>query len=308
MNLIQQAKDLGFFAVGFSRPDTPLFYEPFLAWIAAGCHGDMSWMARHRALRENPADLLKGCKTIISMAYPYSAEKPCTPDGFSISRYADPRKADYHDRLRKKGKILAGFIAQHHPGARSRVCVDSAPILERSFAYGSGLGFIGKNNMLIVPGYGSYLFLVEILTTADIPFSEAEPVKSLCGTCTLCLDVCPTVALEAPYRLNASRCLSYLTIEKKGGLDRETGRKMGRCFFGCDRCQEACPHNQGKGSAVTALPSLNAIRQMQEPDFEKLFGKTALARAGLEKIKGNIAAMFGNSGYRDEISTSLVPK
>ena len=295
MNFIQQAKDLGFLAVGFSRPDLPLFYDRFCSWIAAGCHGDMSWMEKHRELRENPAGLLDGCRTIISLAYPYSAEKPCTPEGFSISRYADPRKADYHDRLRKKGKVLAGVIGQHYPGARSRVCVDSAPILERSFAFNSGLGFIGKNNMLIVPGYGSYLFLVEILTTAVIPYVEAEAVKSLCGTCTRCLDACPTGALEAPYRLNASRCLSYLTIEKKGGVDRETGRKMGRCFFGCDRCQEACPHNQGKDPAAATLPSLNVIRQMQGPDFEKLFGKTALARAGLEKIKGNIAAMVGDA-------------
>ena len=238
--------------------------------------------------------LLKGCKTILSLAYPYSAEKPCTPDGFSISRYADPRETDYHDRLRKKGKILAGFIGQHYPGTRSRVCVDSAPILERSFAFGSGVGFIGKNNMLIIPGYGSYLFLVEILTTAAIPFPDAEPVENRCGACTRCLDACPTGALEAPYRLNASRCLSYLTIEKKGGIGRETGRKMGSCFFGCDRCQEVCPHNRGEASAVVALPSLSDILRMRDEEFDGLFGKTALARAGLEKIKGNIGALMGN--------------
>ena len=291
MNLIEQAKDLGFLAVGFSRPGTPLFYKPFRAWIRAGCHGDMSWMAKHRELRGNPPGLLKSCKTIISLAYPYTAEKPCTPDGFSISRYADPRKTAYHDRLRKKGKILAEVIGRHYPGTRSRVCVDSAPILERSFAYGSGVGFIGKNNMLIIPGYGSYLFLMEILTTAPISFPDAEPVKSQCGTCTRCLDACPTGALEAPYRLNASRCLSYLTIEKKGGIDRETGRKMGRCFFGCDLCQEACPHNPERESEAVALPSLKIIQGMQDEDFDRLFGKTALARAGLAKIKGNIAAL-----------------
>ena len=291
MNLIQQAKDLGFLATGFSRPHTPLFYDCFRSWIAAGCHGEMSWMAKHLELRKNPVGLLEGCKTLISLAYPYSSEKPCTPEGFSISRYADTREADYHERLRKLGKVLAGVIARHHPGARSRVCVDSAPILERSFAWGSGLGFIGKNNMLIIPGHGSYLFLVEILTTADIPFSQAEAVKNQCGTCTRCLDACPTGALEAPYRLNASKCLSYLTIEKKGGVDRETGRKMGRCFFGCDLCQEACPHNRGNGSEVTTLPSLKSILEMQALDFEDLFGKTALARAGLEKVKGNIGAL-----------------
>ena len=295
MDLIQEAKDLGFLAVGFSHPHTPLFYDFFCSWIAAGCHGELSWMAKRQKLREDPAALLKDCRTIISLAYPYAAQKPCTQDGFSISRYANPREADYHDRLRKKGKILAGVIGRHYPGARSRVCVDSAPILERSFAYGSGVGFIGKNNMLIISGYGSYLFLVEILTTAAMSFPDAAPVKSQCGTCTRCLDACPTGALEAPYRLNASRCLSYLTIEKKGGIDRETGKKMGRCFFGCDRCQEVCPHNRGEASAVVALPSLSNILRMQEEEFEGLFGKTALARAGLQKIRGNIDALPGDS-------------
>ncbi len=242
-------------------------------------------------MRENPGNLLEGCRTIISLAFPYTAEKPCTPDGFFVSRYADPRKTDYHDRLRKKGKILAGVIRREYSKARFRVCVDSAPILERSFAFSSGVGFIGKNNMLIIPGYGSYFFLVEILTTAPIPFPEAKPVKSLCGECSLCLDACPAGALEAPYRLNASKCLSYLTIEKMGGIDRETGRKMGRCFFGCDRCQEVCPHNQREGLAVVLLPSLNTILRMCDEDFNRAFGKTALARAGLEKIKGNISAL-----------------
>ena len=303
MNLIEQAKDLGFLAVGFSRPHTPLFYEPFRAWIAAGKHGDMSWMANHQELRENPAGLHKGCRTIISLAFPYSPEKPLTSDGFSVSRYADPRETDYHDRLRKKGKILAGVIGQEYPGARSRVCVDSAPLLERSFACGSGIGFIGKNNMLIIPGHGSYLFLMEILTTALICFPDVESVKSLCGECTRCLDACPTGALEAPYRVNASKCLSYLTIEKKDGIHRETGRKMGRCFFGCDICQEACPHNRGKESAVVTLPAKDAILNMQAEDFDEAFGKTALARAGLEKIKGNIAALIGDHGNHTKSAT-----
>jgi epoxyqueuosine reductase len=295
MNLIEQAKSLGFIAVGFSFPDTPLFYPQFCAWIAAGNHGDMSWMAKHQDLRRDPESLLKGCRTIVSLAYPYSPEKPCTPEGFSVSRYADPRKEDYHDRLRKKGKILIRAIGQEYPGAKSRVCVDSAPILERSFAYASGMGFIGKNNMLIVPGHGSYLFLVEILTTVSISFPDAEPVKSLCGSCTKCLDACPTGALQAPYWVNASRCLSYLTIEKKGGIDRETGRKMGQCFFGCDVCQEVCPHNRGEKTKVVTLPSVNTILNMRPEDFDEAFGKTALARAGLEKIRRSIVVLVGGN-------------
>ena len=295
INLIEQAKNLGFLAVGFSFPDTPLFYDRFCSWIAAGNHGTMSWMAKHQGLRANPAELLQGCRTVISFAYPYSPKKPCTPEGFSVSRYADPRKTDYHGRLRKKGKILIKAIGRHYPGTRSRVCVDSAPILERSFAYASGLGFIGKNSMLIIPGYGSFLFLMEILTTASIFFSGAEPVKSLCGACTRCLDACPTGALERPYRINASKCLSYLTIEKKDGIGGETGRKMGRCFFGCDLCQEACPHNRERESGVITLPAIDAILNMRGEDFDGVFGETALARAGFDKIKGNITALAGDA-------------
>ena len=114
----------------------------------------MDWMGRHLDLRKNPAKLLEGCQTVISLAYPYSPEKPCTPEGFSAARYSEPHKVDYHDRLRKLAKIMAAAIKQQYPGTKTRVCVDSAPILERSFAYCSGMGFIGKNNMFIIPGYG----------------------------------------------------------------------------------------------------------------------------------------------------------
>jgi len=288
MNLIEQARDLGFVALGFSRPGEPLFFDRFCAWIFAGKQGEMDWMGKHLNLRKNPARLLEGCQTVISLAYPYSHKKPCTPEGFSAARYSEPHKVDYHDRLRKLTKVLGRAVKQQYPGAKTRVCVDSAPILERSFAYCSGIGFIGKNNMFIIPGYGSFLFLAEILTTASIPHPETEFMESRCGSCTKCIDACPTGALEAPYSVNASRCLSYLTIEKGGTVDDDTGKKMGNCFFGCDVCQEVCPLNEVDKSKVEVLPSINAILNMGEEDFKETFGKTAFARAGLSKIKGNI--------------------
>ena len=291
MDLIQQARDLGFVAVGLSRPDTPLFFDRFRTWIAEGKHAGMAWMERHMEIREDPLRLLEDCRTIITLAYPYSHRKPCTPEGLSAARYSEPGKRDYHDRLRNKAKRLANALRLQFSGTRTRVCVDSAPILERSFAYRSGIGIIGKNTQLIIPGHGSYLFLVEILTTALLSFPEPALMENQCGSCTRCLEACPTGALEAVYRLNAAKCLSYRTIEQKGMVDRETGRQMGDCFFGCDVCQEVCPLNKTDEPGEVILPSINDILNMDEASFQASYGKTAFARAGLGKIQGNTRAM-----------------
>jgi epoxyqueuosine reductase len=292
VSLIEQAKGLGFVGVGFSRPAKPLFFDQFCEWISAGKQGEMGWMGRHLNLRKNPSTLLEDCHTIITLAYPYSPKKPCTPEGLSAARYSEPQEIDYHDRLKKKAKILAGAVQQQYPGTQTRVCVDSAPILERSFAYQSGIGFIGKNNMFMIPGYGSYLFLAEILTSALLSYPETELMESRCGSCTRCLEACPTGALEAPYRLNAARCLSYLTIEKGGPVDNETANQIGDCFLGCDVCQEVCPLNKGDESKSVVLPSIDEILNMNDETFKEVFGRTAFARAGLGKIRDNINAVL----------------
>jgi len=291
MDLIQQAGDLGFIAVGFSRPGMPLFFDRFRAWISEGKQAGMAWMARNLDIREAPSKLLRDCRTIITLAYPYSYRKPCTPEGLSAARYSEPLRVDYHDRLREKARMLAKTLQEHFPGTQTRICVDSAPIMERSFAVQSGIGFIGKNTQFIIPGHGSYLFLAEILTTASLPFAESTLMESRCGSCTRCLDACPAGALEAPYRLNAAKCLSYRTIEQKERVDRETGRQMGGCFFGCDVCQEVCPLNKRDDPAEVILPPINDILTMDEETFQETYGKTAFARAGLGKIQGNILAM-----------------
>jgi epoxyqueuosine reductase len=288
---IEEANRLGFIAVGFSGCERPLYFDAFCDWVESGRQGEMRWLGRHLDLRGNPERLLEGCQTVISLAFPYGPNKPSTPDGYTASRYAEPKKRDYHRRLKKLGKRLARTIADLYPGSKARICVDSAPILERSFAFSSGTGFIGKNNMFIIPGHGSYLFLMEILTTAVLPRPENPSMECQCGTCKRCVDACPTGALEDPFSLNASRCLSYLTIEHGGSLDREIGKKMGRCFFGCDVCQEVCPFNPGASARETSLPSTEEILKMDANDFEREFGKTAFARAGHEKIKRNIDAV-----------------
>ena len=292
MNLVDYAKHLGLVALGFSPLEKPLFFDAFCAWVDAEKSGQMAWLKRHRDLRENPDKLLAKCQTIISLAYPYSPAKPCTPEGFTMARYSEPQKKDYHSRIRKKARRLALQITQSYPDSKTRVCVDSAPILERSFAYRSGMGSIGKNNMLIVPGHGSYVFLAEILTTAPLPLGNSGPMKDLCGNCTRCLDACPTGALESPRRLDASRCLSYLTIEHEGNFDPETGERMGRCFLGCDVCQEVCPFNRVEKTRVASLPGIGEFLKMDDGKFQTLFGQTALARPGLERIQRNIKAIF----------------
>ncbi|MGE5838374.1 MAG: epoxyqueuosine reductase, partial [Deltaproteobacteria bacterium] len=170
------------------------------------------------------------------------------------------------------------------------ICVDSSPILEKSVAWQSGLGFIGKNTLLVIPGYGSYLFLVEILTNAPLQFSLVEPMPDQCGACTACMEACPTGALEEPYHVNARKCLAYLTIEHKGDIRPELGPGMKRCFLGCDQCQEACPHNKRALMPGVTMPASDALLDMGEEDFKKRFGRTSLARPGMDKIKSNLRA------------------
>ena len=287
---IEQAKGMGFIAIGFSPPQRPAHFDSFLSRLANRKHADMTWLERSLDVRADPSKLLEGCQTIISLAYPYPSTRHETKDGYWIARYADPSREDYHFRLRKLGENLSGLIQKVYPGSRTRVCVDSSPILEKSIAWQSGLGFIGKNTLLVIPGYGSYFFLVEILTTAPLQYPIVEPMENPCGACSLCVEACPTGALEKPYHLNALKCLAYLTIEHKGDISPALVPEMRKCFLGCDRCQEACPHNKGGVTTSVSMPSADEILHMGEADFRKRFGRTSLARPGIEKIKSNLRA------------------
>ena len=293
--VVEKAKSLGFLAVGFTRPARPLHFDRFKAWLAGGKNANMAWLATNLDVREDPSRILANCRTIISLAYPYSSVKPRTEDGFSTARYAAPAKEDYHIRLRSLGREMISLIQEKHPASRSRFCVDTAPVMERSLAVEAGLGFIGKNNLLILPGFGSYHYLAELFTTVAIPFDRPEPLANQCGLCYRCLDACPTGALEGPFVLNAARCLSYLTVEHKGSLAGDIPERMGRCFFGCDRCQEACPFNQEVERSEAVLPATAELLGMEDGAFQIRFGKTALARAGLAKLKGNLCAVRKSS-------------
>jgi epoxyqueuosine reductase len=288
-----KAKELGFIATGLCRPDAPLWFDRYCAWLDGHKNADMAWLNRNIGVRKDPTRLLEGCRTIVSLAYPFPHQKPSSPDGLTVSRYAQPAEEDYHARLRRLCRELAAVIKAVDGGSRSRICVDSAPILERSYACASGIGFIGKNNMLIVPGYGSYVYLAEILTTAYLEFAPTEVMPTQCASCRRCIDACPTCALERAFCLDASRCLSYLTIESKKRVNEQQAEKMGDCFFGCDRCQEACPFNQEDEKRVVVLPSSPEWLGMSEETFEVQFGRSALARAGLARLKENIRAIKG---------------
>ncbi|MFH1351444.1 MAG: tRNA epoxyqueuosine(34) reductase QueG [Pseudomonadota bacterium] len=289
--LQEKAEGLGFIALGFSRPGRPLYMDQYHRWISDHKNAEMLWLERNLDVREDPSTLLKGCQTIISLAYPYPAQKPATRDGFSVARYSHPAEEDYHPRIKRLCAELCQRVEESYEGCTTKICVDSSPILERSFAYTAGIGFIGKNNMLVIPGHGSFFFLAEILTTARLEFEPGHTMDNQCGSCRLCVDCCPTGALVMPFYLDASRCLSYLSIEYKDRVGDEAGRKMGDCFFGCDRCQEVCPFNEGELSKRIVLPPTDDFLNMSAREFKRRFGKTSLSRAGLEKIKANIQAI-----------------
>lgn len=289
--ICSKALKMGFIGIGFSRPVKPFFIDEFMSWVSSGKNAGMSWMERNIDIREDPLKLLSGCSTIISLAYPYPNEKPATMDGFTLSRYSTPDEDDYHVRVKDKCREISRYIEELYSGSRSRIFVDSAPILERSFAYSSGMGFIGKNNMLIIPGYGSYFYLAEILTSAPLDIPAIEPVNDICGSCSKCVDSCPTKALKGPRDFDSSRCLSYLTIEYMQDIDRSMGQYMSKCFLGCDICQEVCPHNKAiKTNKI--MCSTDEILEMSSETFLSKYGKTALSRPGLDKIKSNIKAVI----------------
>jgi len=284
------AFNLGFIACGITTATKPIYHDYFESWLKAGKHGDMGWLKNNCDIGKNPEALLKGCRSVISLAYPYSSGAPITPDGFKVARYSEPWHEDYHYRLKQKGKHLIKLLSELCPGSTSRICVDSAPIMERSFAVMSGIGFQGKNTMLIIPGFGSWVYLAEILTTAQYNSDKLHILNGSCNECEECLNNCPTGALESPYSINSAKCLSYKTIEAKGDIAISTGRYMGKCFLGCDRCQEVCPHNT-KTEDLISMPETNELLRMNEEEFNLMFGKTSLKRAGLNKIISGIRSI-----------------
>lgn len=275
----------------------------FEAWLAAGRHGTMDWMARHVPLRTDPAALVPGASSVLCVADRYGPpeDEPLQPGHGRIARYAQGR--DYHRHMKRRLHALCDALRSSHPDDTFRACVDTAPVLERELAAAAGLGNIGRNTMLIQQGVGSWLLLGEIITTARFESTAATP-EDPCGTCTRCLDACPTDALTA-FELDASRCISYLTIEHRGSIDEGFHEAIGEWIFGCDICQEVCPHNQPTNRTLDApvdeaysersasLGLLDVLRWGPQDRIAALAG-TSATRASLDMWRRNAAIAARN--------------
>lgn len=299
-----EAQRLGFDLVGIAPAVSPGGFSAFTEWLAEGFAGEMHYLSNREAAYEHPRHVLEGVKSLIVLGTNYNTQDPpeLLPGEARVSRYAWG-SADYHDLLRDRLKRLGDFLHKLQPGCRTRGVVDTAPLLERDFARLAGLGWFGKNTMLINKRAGSWLFLSALLTDLELAYDEAHETAH-CGTCTRCLEACPTDAFPKPYVLDARRCISYLTIEVREAIPVDLREGMGEWLFGCDICQDVCPWNR-KAPKTRELvfepqPGLNPadaleILELDEDGFRKRFGKTPLARPKRAGLLRNAAIIVGNT-------------
>lgn len=296
-SLIQQkAKALGFFYCGFSKADFLEEEAPKLeAWLNKNYHGKMSYMANHFDKRLDPRLLVDGAKTVVSLLLNYFPEETQKDETApKISKYAYGE--DYHFVIKDKLKELLAFIQTEIGEVGGRVFVDSAPVMDKVWAKKAGLGWLGKNSNLIHPKQGSFFFIAELII--DLELEPDGPIKDYCGTCTKCIDACPTEAIVEPYVVDGSKCISYLTIELKDELlPSEFNGKMDNWMFGCDVCQDVCPwnrfskaHQEARFTPTLSLLDLtkNDWHDLQKETFDSLFKKSAVKRTKFEGLKRNI--------------------
>jgi epoxyqueuosine reductase len=294
--LKEYAMSLGFDTVGVCAPDRPTHYNEYRDWIEKGFHGSMSYLERHLTLKGDPAKLLPGVRSIVAVSLNYNQPNPIEEGFPRIARYALGR--DYHKVIKKKLAILSARVTAEHPDSACRPCVDSAPIMERDYAHAAGLGWFGKNTMLIDSRRGSWFFIGLLLTTVDFQFDA--PAAGGCGTCRACIEACPTGAIvnrDGRWQVDAKSCISYLTIEHKGEVRIDTAGWA----FGCDICQEVCPFNEPRESQPLRArttneldfkdrkqwPSLTQLAQVASPEWDVLTRGSAVRRAGLDGLKRN---------------------
>ncbi|MBY0588117.1 tRNA epoxyqueuosine(34) reductase QueG [bacterium] len=242
-DLRRWAKEVGFDLVGIAPATKDLGTDRLTAWLEAGMHGEMKYLEESLPVRRDPSLILDGVKSVVVVGLSYRTKEPeLSPEGSArISRYA--WGTDYHDVIRAKLRRMGENLKSNYPDVNSRRAVDSAPIMERDYAVLAGLGWIGKNTLLLDQRVGSWLFLGVLLVDAELDYDEPTETDH-CGSCQQCIDACPTQALEGPYQLDARRCISYLTIEHRSAIEEPLARKMGPWVYGCDICQEVCPWNE----------------------------------------------------------------
>ena len=311
LQIKQQARELGFDLVGITTADPPPHAAQYQQWLANGFHGEMGYMQRNAAKRVAPTEVLPNVRSIIIVAMNYFTGLAHSTISFPglreegvqvacegrIARYAWGGR-DYHDVLGDKLQQLSAFIEAL--GGQAKWCVDTGPVLERSFAQQAGIGFVGKHTNLINRSLGNWLLLGEVLTSLELPADPPE--RPHCGTCRRCLDACPTGALVAPYRLDARRCISYLTIELKGSIPAELRSVIGDRVFGCDDCLEVCPWNRfARQSPVREfrhceLPPLTEFLSWDDQKFRDFFRGTPIFRIKRRGFLRNVCVALGNTG------------
>ena len=295
--IIAEAEQMGFDACGIAQAKALEEESANMErWLEAKHEGEMGYLTRNKEKRYDPRLLVEGTKSIVTVLYNYFPQQKLTDeDNFHVAKYA--YGADYHEVLKKKMRQLLECIETHTGKLEGvRVFVDSAPILDRAWAVRCGLGFIGKNTILIHPKKGSFFFIGHLFLPIELE-ETGKPLPNRCGRCTKCLDACPTGALESPFHIDARKCISYLTIEYKGDLTEQDPEKFQNWIYGCDICQDVCPYN--RFSLPTMEPGfqpsekLLAMRKadwkaIEKTDFEALFKHSAMQRAGFEGLKRNI--------------------
>jgi epoxyqueuosine reductase len=290
-----KALELGFEYCGISKAEFLKEEAPRLEnWLKQNMHGKMSWMENHYDKRLDPTKLVEGAKSVVSMLLNYYPEEEMSSEGnYKISKYAYGN--DYHIVIKDKLKELIFFIKEKIGEVNGRAFVDSAPVMDKVWAKKSGLGWIGKNSNLINTETGSFFFIAEIILDLELDYDG--PIKDYCGTCTRCVDACPTQALDNPYIVDGSKCISYLTIELKEAMPLEFKGKMENWIFGCDICQDVCPWNRfSKVQKEKDFEASPALKKMKTTDWEEItkevfnqvFKNSAIKRTKFEGLKRNI--------------------
>jgi epoxyqueuosine reductase len=303
-----KALELGFDAIGFARAEAADGAREHLAeYLAQGYHGDMGWLAETAERRESPTALWSEARSVVVLGTNYGpAGDPLAnlehPGRGNVSVYA--RGRDYHDTVKKRLKALARWIHESS-GAELKVFVDTAPVLEKPLAQAAGLGWQGKHTNLVSREFGSWLFLGEIYLALELEPDVAD--EDRCGSCARCLEACPTAAFPAPYRIDARRCISYLTIEHKGPIPAELRPLMGNRVYGCDDCLAACPWNKFAQAARDAAflpraeltaPRLADLARLDDAAFREVFAGSPVKRTGRDRFVRNVLVAIGNSGEK----------
>ncbi|MFD1188733.1 tRNA epoxyqueuosine(34) reductase QueG [Pontibacter rugosus] len=296
----QKAKELGFMYCGISKAGFLEEEAPRLErWLNQNMHGQMHYMENHFDKRLDPRLLVDGAKSVVSLLlnyYPEKENQQQEEDTYKISKYA--YGTDYHFVIKDKLKTLLAYINEEIGEVGGRCFVDSAPVMDKAWAKKSGLGWMGKNSNLITPQVGSFYFIAELIIDLDLEYDG--PIKDYCGSCTRCLDACPTGAITEPYVVDGSKCISYFTIELKDQLPQEMNGKFGNWVFGCDICQDVCPWNRfskpHSEPAFNPHPDLkhlkaNDWKELTHEVFSQLFKKSAVKRTGYSGLVRNIRFM-----------------